>query len=149
MSKKETGMKKVNGGVAEAAKMLSGLDLKDQDRIMRELQKKDGKVADAIKQNLISIDDLIYITPAMLRDLIRSIPLNSFALALRAASPNVIQHILKNLTENNRKDLLEIYKGPPKSMNVIERARQDVLAILRAKVEKQEIVLNKKGEKLV
>ncbi|MBF0316115.1 MAG: hypothetical protein HQK52_22025 [Oligoflexia bacterium] len=147
MSKKE--MKKVNGGVAEAAKMLSGLDPKDQERIMRELRKQDAKVADAIKRNLITLEDLVYITPAMLRDFMRAIPLNAFALALRATSPEVVQHILKNLSENNRKDILEIYKGPPQSMSVIERARQDVLALLRAKVEREEIVLSKKGEKFV
>lgn len=133
----------MKGGVEEAAKMLSGLSLKEQEKIIKEMVRKDPSLTKKIQENLTTIEDLVYLTPNMIRDLLRELPLATLGLALRVASPEVCQHITKNVSQNIGNDLMAIYKGPPQSLSKVEEARQKLLDIVRAKIAKGEIIIDR------
>lgn len=137
------------GGVEEAAKMLAGLDRKGRENILEIIAVKDPQMAEALRKNMVTLDDLQFLTVKMLQELLREIDLNDLALALRIASSNLKQHILGNVSSSMRKDIEEILLGPPKSVSSVNEAADRVMNVVLKKIDKGELVINKNGEELV
>ena len=72
-----------NGGVKGAAKLLAGLDPVSRQRLFDELSKKDPKIVEILKKNMVSMEDLILLTVKMIQDLTREIQMKDLGMALR------------------------------------------------------------------
>ncbi len=136
-------MSKFKAGPLEAAKILSQLDLKSQKRLLEIIAEKDPKMAQFLKENTTTFNDLIFITPRMLSELLREISLKDLGLGLRLADNDLRNHILGNVSNSMRKELEEILLGPPQSVDKINESISKIMRIVRAKVEKGELVLKK------
>ncbi len=136
-------------GLKAAAQMLQRLDPKARERILDEIAKKDHRVYEHIKNNLVTFPDLIYLTPQMIRDLLREIPLEQLGLALRGSEKKLIDHFLVNMSQNNQVDVTDVLKGKPRPLSEVLEAQDKILAIVLVKIEKGQIVLNPEGDKLV
>lgn len=55
----------IKGGVKEAAKMLMALGPSAQKKLIEEIKLKDPKMAALLEANLVSMEDLQYLTPPM------------------------------------------------------------------------------------
>lgn len=137
------------GGVKEAAKMLSGLDMKAQERVLEDIAKKDPKMAEALRKNLITFDDLRYLTVKMLVELLQEIEVQDLALGMRVAGPELKDFVLKNVSKNIQKEIEDVLLGPPKAMSQVNQAIENVMNVVRNKVAKGQLVFNKDGETLV
>lgn len=137
------------GGVKEAAKMLMGLGPKAQKALLEDIRKRDPKMAALLDENLVSMEDLIYLTPSMLVGLLRDVNLETFGLALRTVDKTVSDKLLKMVSTGIRVEIEDGLKGAPKRVSEVEAAQAEVMDIVRKKIEMGQIVLNPDGDELV
>lgn len=143
-------MNKKIDGLKQAIEMLQGLDLNAQQSIIAEIARKDPEMAVKLKQNLITFDDLLYLTVAMMKRLLQDIELDVLGLALRGASKELTEHLLNMFSTNMRRDVEDILKGKPRSLNDVMEAQRKIMDVVHKLREKGEIILSKnKSEKYV
>tara|TARA_A100001015_G_scaffold300546_1_gene386088 strand:+ start:1272 stop:1703 length:432 start_codon:yes stop_codon:yes gene_type:complete len=138
-------MKKKMGGPDMAAEMLKGLDLEAQERILHKISEKDPLLADLIRKEMLKFEDLRYLTISMIQDLLRSVSGDLLGLAFRAASDELRNHFLNNISKNMKKDILDVLNGPLMPVQKVQEAQRKILDIVQTKINKGEIVISKKG----
>jgi flagellar motor switch protein FliG len=143
-------MKKKIDGLKQATEMLQGLDLTAQQSIIAEIARKDPEMAIKLKQNLVTFDDLQYLTVSMMKRLLHDIDLDVLGLALRGANKELSEHLLNMFSTNMRRDVEDILKGKPRSLTDVMEAQTKIMDVVHRLREKGEIVLSKeKSEKYV
>jgi flagellar motor switch protein FliG len=134
---------KFQGGVKEAAKMLAGLSKSAREKVLELISKKDPKMAETLHKSMYTFDDLQYLTPMMLIELLRSIKINDMGLALRISSPALKDHIMKNTPRGMRQEIEEILIGPPQLASKVEEAQERIMIVVREKIDKGQLIINK------
>jgi flagellar motor switch protein FliG len=134
---------KFQGGVKEAAKMLAGLSKSAREKVLEIISKKDPKMAETLHKSMYSFDDLQYLTPMMLIELLRSIKMSDMGLALRISSNELKDHIMKNTPRGMRQEMEELLLGPPQLASKVEEAQERIMVVVRAKIEKGQLIINK------
>lgn len=134
---------KFQGGVKEAAKMLAGLSKSAREKVLELISRKDPKMAETLHKSMYSFDDLQYLTPLMVIELLRSIKIPDMGLSLRIASPELKNHILKNSPRGIRTEIEEILMGPPQLASKVEDAQERIMTIVREKIDKGQLIINK------
>lgn len=142
-------MMKLKGGIKEAAKMLQGLDPKTRKTVIEQMIAMNPELAQEIKSQMVTFDDLKYLTPSMMRDLMRKINMDDLALALRATTPEVIQKILSLVSSNIRKDIEDVLKGKPQPLSKVQEAQTKVMDTVLEMVDRGELVLSPDDETYV
>ena len=137
------------GGVKEAAKMLSALGPTAQKKLLEEIRLKDPAMAQKLEDNLVSIEDLQYLTVSMLVGLLRDINLEEFGLALRTVPAEITEKIMSSVSTGIRLDIEDGLKGPPRRVSEVEAAQEKILKVLKDKINKGHIVINPNGDELV
>lgn len=141
---------KFQGGVKEAAKMLAGLTREAREKVLELISKKDPNMALALHKSMYTFDDLQYLTPVMLIELMREIKTADMGLALRISSGELKDFILKNIPRVMRQEIEEILKGPPQLASKVEEAQERIMEVVRRKIDKGQLIINKESsEKLV
>ncbi len=136
---------KFQGGVKEAAKMLAGLSKSAREKVLEIISKKDPVMAQTLHKSMYTLEDLQYLTPIMVIELVRSIKVPDLGLALRIASPELKNHFLKNTPRGIRQELEEILMGPPQLTSKVEEAQERIMAVVREKIDKGQLIINKDG----
>lgn len=134
---------KFQGGVKEAAKMLAGLSRSAREKVLEIISKKDPKMAETLHKSMYTFDDLQYLTPMMLIELLRTIKIPDMGLALRISSPVLKEHILKNSPRGMRQEMEEVLMGPPQLASKVEEAQERIMVIVREKIDKGQLIINK------
>lgn len=142
-------MGEFQGGIKGAAEMLAGLDLKSRQRVLEEIRSKDPNMAELLEKNMITFEDLVYLTPKMMVELLREIDLQKLALGLRLGSEKLKSHFLNNVSKGAREDIEDILMGPPQSVQKVEEAVEEVMEVVRAKVDRGELVLRDDSDEYV
>jgi len=143
-------MKKKIDGFKQAIQMLQGLDLASQQSLLAELARRDPEMAIKLKQNLITFDDLEFLTVDMMKRLLKDIPLDLFGLALRGANKQTVEHILNIFSRNMKQDIEEILKGKPRPLSEVLEAQNKIMKVVQELADKGEIILSKdKSERYV
>ena len=137
------------GGVKEAAKMLAGLGPAASKKLLEEIRQKDPQMAAQLEENLVTMEDLQYLTAAMLVGLLRDVNLEEFGLALRTIDQSIAQKLLDMVSTGIRLDIEDGLKGKPRKISEVEAAQAKILEIVRKKIEMGHIVLNPDGDELV
>jgi flagellar motor switch protein FliG len=103
-----------------------------------------------LKQNMVTFDDLQYLTVGMMKRLLQEIQLDDLGLALRGANKEVTQHLLNMFSTGMKRDIEDILKGKPRALSEVLEAQKKIMDVVLKLREKGEIVLSKdKSEKLV
>ena len=143
-------MKKKIDGLKQAVEMLQGLDLAAQQSLIAEIARKDPEMAIKLKQNLVTFDDLQYLTVSMMKRLLQEIDLDVLGLALRGANKDLSEHLLNMFSINMRRDVEDILKGKPRPLSEVLEAQKKIMDVVHRLREKGEIILSKdKSEKFV
>ena len=137
------------GGIKEAAKMLSGLDGAAQERVLEDIAKRDPDMAEKLRKNMITFEDLQFLTVKMLVELLQEIDLQDLALGLRIASKELKEYVLGNISNNMRKEIEEVLLGPPKSVSQVNQSIEKIMEIVRKKASKGQLIFNKNNEEMV
>ena len=132
-----------NGGVKGAAKLLAGLEPVSRQRLFEELIKKDPKIVEILKKNMVSMEDLILLTVKMIQELTREIQMKDLGMALRTEKEDLRDHFLNNVSKRMKEEVEEVLNGSPQPLAKVQEAQEKILSLIRAKIEKGEIVLSK------
>lgn len=135
-------------GVKEAARMIMSMGSAGK-ALLEDIRKKDPRMATQIEQNLVSLEDLQYLTPTMLVGLLRDVNLEEFGLALRGIDKSISDKILSEVSTGIRLDIEDGLKGAPQKLSKVEEAQSNILKVLRQKIDKGHIVINPDGDELV
>ena len=136
-------------GVKEAAKMLSGLDFENRERVLGIIAKQDPQMAEILKKYMVTLEDLQLLTVSMMQELLKEIDINKLGLALRIGTQELRSHFLNNVSSTIRKDIEDVLNGPPRPVSEVQQAAESILEVVRVKVDKGEIVLKSDDEVLV
>lgn len=143
-------MNKKIDGFKQAIEMLQGLDLAAQQSLIAEIARKDPEMAVKLKQNLVTFDDLQYITVTMMKRLLQDIQIDDLGLALRGANKELTNHLLNMFSTNMKRDIEDILKGKPRPLSEVLEAQNKIMSVVHRLREKGEIILSKdKSEKMV
>jgi flagellar motor switch protein FliG len=134
---------KFQGGVKEAAKMLAGLSRSAREKVLEIISKKDPNMAIALHKNMYTFEDLQYLTPLMLIELLREIKISDMGLSLRISSNELKDFIFKNSPRGIRQELEDILTGPPQLTSKVEEAQERIMNIVRVKLDKGQLIINK------
>lgn len=141
-------MVRING-FKEALSILSGLDSESAEKLLIKMAEKDPQLVEQLRKELVSLEDLIHITPKMLVELMREINIDDLALALRLASKELRQFFLQNLSKSMVSTINDVLEGEPRPKSKVLEAQDRVMQVVMRKVAKKEIILNKNGEEMV
>ena len=136
-------------GIKEAAKMLAGLDLQQREKILELIVKKDPQMAEVLRKNIVTLEDLKFATVKMLQEFLREISLQDLGLALRVASPEVQEHIRSSVSRSMREEIDFYLKGKPQPVANVQKAYQTVVDTMLTHVEQGKLVLKAGGEEYV
>jgi flagellar motor switch protein FliG len=137
------------GGIEEAAKMLSGLGHEQGEKLLNIIAEKNPAMADELRTNMVTLEDLKYLTVKMIQELLREIDLKDLGLALRIGSTELKEHFFKNVSKSICQELADVLQGPPQAVSKVQESADKILILVREKIAKGEIVLNPLGEELV
>ncbi len=141
--------KKIDG-LKVAIEMLQGLDLAAQQALLSDIARRDPEMAIRLKQNMVTFDDLQYLTVSMMKRLLQEINLDDLGLALRGSSKEVSNHLLGMFSTGMKRDIEDILKGKPRPLSEVLEAQKKIMDVVLKLRDKGEIVLSKdKSEKLV
>ena len=136
-------------GFKNASELLSKLSLSERERILKSISKTEPELAEALKKSFYQFDDLQYLTPKMLVELLRELDLGVLALALRGAKKETTGHILNNVSAGIKDELNETLLGPPRPIEHVTEAMDKVMVLVIEKIEKGQIVLSKDASETI
>lgn len=143
-------MNKKIDGFKQAIEMLQGLNLDQQQSVLADIARKDPEMAVRLKQNLVTFDDLRYLTVSMMKRLLQDISLDDLGLALRGASKELTDHLMEMFSSGMKRDINDVLMGKPRPLNEVMEAQKKIMDVVMKLREKGEIILSKeKSEKLV
>lgn len=142
-------MIKFDGGLEAAARMLAGLDPSSRARILQEITAKDPNMAMALKNAMVTFEDLALVTVKQLQELLREIKIADLALGLRAASKELKDHFYNTLPKSLCREIDEVLLGPPRPLEQVLEAQEKVLSVVRTKIDRGELVLSRHDEPMV
>lgn len=137
------------GGIKEAAKMLASLTTQERTRILADIAKRDPQRAEILKKEMVTLEDLKYITVKMLVELLREVKIEDLALALRLGSDDLKAHITSNVSSSMKEEINSILNTGPRPVSEVEESIEKVMQVVRKKLEKGELILSQDGEELV
>jgi flagellar motor switch protein FliG len=134
------------GGVKEVAEILNRVERGTEKTIMSNLEERDPELADEIARLMFTFDDIMYVDDAGIQKALREIEQKDLALALKSASEDVTNKILKNLSERARDMIREEieFLGPTRLKNV-EEAQQKMVAVIRRLEDAGELFIQGRG----
>lgn len=133
-------------GIKGALKVLEALDPESRDNIINLISEKDPNLAEELKSRLITLEDLQFISIKMLVSLTREINLSDLGLALRVSSEELKGFILGNISSGMKDEINQTLKGPLKAVSKVLEAQEKILKIVKDKVEKGELVIDKNSK---
>lgn len=136
-------------GPKAAADLLATLPAEARDKVIDEMRKQNPDMTEALLKMMITIEDLQFITPKMLQELLREIDLNDLAKSLRIASKELKNFLFKNISSTMRKDIEDVLLGPPLPVSKVQEAQEKIMIVVRKKVDKGELIINRGKDEYV
>jgi flagellar motor switch protein FliG len=136
-------------GAKLLAQILSRGDLTTERTVLGGLEDTDEPLAAEVRQLLVTFEDIAGLDERAVQLIIREADQKDLTLALGAASNDLKQHILSNMSPRAAQMLLDELEiqPPPQRRRVVEEAQDRVVAIVRRLLEEAgAIILPRAGE---
>ena len=137
---------KATGGVSFLVKVLNQVDRGVQKTIFDALEQSNPKLAEEVRANMFTFDDLIKLDDRSVQRVMRDVNRQDLALALKGAPDKIRDMILRNMSERARESLKEELDilGPQLARNVYA-AQRKIVDIVRSLEASEEIVVAGSG----
>ena len=137
----------VLGGIDTLVGILNQVDRTTEKNITESLQEQDYELAEKIKSCVFVFEDIITLDDVAIQRILRDVETKELALALKGASEEVANVIYKNQSKRAAASLKEDieYLGPVRLTDV-EKAQQQIVAVIRRLEDAQEIIISRGGE---
>lgn len=136
----------LSGGPAAVAKVLTVASGALEKAVIEAITQRNHELAQQISNLMFAFEDLKSLDGKSMQRILRDVDSKELALALKAASDDLRQHIMKNMSERAAGALTEEmeYLGPVRVKDV-EAAQTRIIAAVRTLEETGEIVLSGRG----
>jgi flagellar motor switch protein FliG len=134
-----------SGGPRAVAEIFNQLDTNLSDEILTQIGEQNAELMEAIRNKMFVFDDLLSVDANGVKELLARADRRQLTVALKGASEEVRQHLLKGMSQRGSAMLLEDMEalGPVKIKDV-EAAQQQVIAVVR-QLESEGVVSLKGG----
>lgn len=134
------------GGVHTLVEILNSVGRSTEKNIISMLEEKQPELADEIKANLFTFEDITSLERGDVQKVLREVDNDQLALALKGVSEDIKQFVFQNLSSRAVETLQEElqFMGPAR-LSAVEEAQQKVVAVIRRLDEVGEIYL-RRGE---
>lgn len=130
-------------GFKQALEMLQGLDQSAQTNVLAQIARKDPELAIRLKTHLITFEDLKYLTVDMMRSLLKEIDLEILGLALKTASPELVEFVSNMFSTSMKRDIEEVLKGRPRPLSEVLEAQVKIVEAMNRLHSDGTILLDK------
>lgn len=138
------------GGIKVAANILNFMDGGQDEVILGTIGEVDGELGVRIRDLMFVFDNLGEIDDRAMQAVLRDVPSDKLAIALRGADPKVKDKITSNMSQRAAEILVEDMEARgPVRLAEVEAAQKEILAIVRKMAESGEIQLSAKAETFV
>lgn len=129
------------GGIDKTAALLATMNATQREDLLEKLALTQPEVAEAIRAQLWTFEDLAKIQPADIEKILRKVAASDLELALRQASDTLKARIFKAMSERRAQDLKEaIALGKPTQLTKIEEAQRRIATLASNMIQDGEIV---------
>lgn len=135
----------VKGGIEQALELLSGMSLTERDSLLEIIATKDPTMATVLRNGLITLEDIRFLSIKMLQELLREISLDNLGLALRISSPELKSFVYTHVSSSMKRQLDDILLGPPKPVNQVLDAQDSIIQQMRKMVDKGQLIIDRSG----
>ncbi|MBX2986787.1 MAG: flagellar motor switch protein FliG [Bdellovibrionaceae bacterium] len=135
------------GGVQSLIDMFTGMDQEQANRMIEELEQRDPILADKIKKEMFTYEDLLRIPDRYFQTLLSKVDVKVLVLSLKTASEAIKNKVFSNMSKRaveNLKDELSGAKPVPRKD--VEEAKQQIVALALKLEADKEIQINRGGE---
>ena len=138
------------GGIPTVVEILNQVDRGTEKLILEELEKEDAQLAEMIRQQMFIFEDIVNLDNSSIQRVLRELENDDIALALKGASDEVKNRIMKNISKRAGEILKENmdYMGPVRLRDV-EEAQQKVVMVIRRLDESGEIIISRGGDDVI
>ncbi len=136
----------LSGGPAAVAKVLTLANTTTEKAILESITQRNHELAQQITNLMFAFEDLTTLDGKSMQRILRDVDSKELALALKAASEELRQHIMKNMSERAAAALVEEmeFMGPVRVKDV-EAAQTRIITAVRGLEEAGEIILGGRG----
>ena len=116
------------GGIRNAADLLNGMGQAASERALAQIRESDPELAKQIRENMFTFDDLMRLSDQTLQTILRAVPPEGMAPALRSASPEMRERIYANVSRKAAQFLRdEVENGPLVTRAEAQAAQRAIL----------------------
>ena len=135
------------GGVPTIVDILNRVDRGTEKLILEDLEKEDEELAEEIRMRMFIFEDVITLDDASIQRVIRELDSKDLAVALKGASEEVKNRVMKNVSRRAAEILQEDmdFMGPVR-LKEVEEAQQKIVGVIRRLDETGEIIISRGGE---
>jgi flagellar motor switch protein FliG len=146
LSGNAVGKKSIKGGVRTAAEILNFLGT-TQESVLESVRGHDAELAQKIMDEMFVFEDLLEIEDRGIQLILREVQSESLIVALKGASEELRDKILKNMSQRAAEMLREDLesKGPVK-LSEVEAEQKEILKIVRRLSDEGQVSIGGKGD---
>lgn len=135
------------GGVKQLVSVLNSTDNTSQKAIMDALDETHPELADEIKKNMFTFDDILRISDRDMPIIVRNVDPKDLPLALRGSSDDLLNKFLKGMSRSSGAQLREdVEIMGPQRLSAIEDAQQRIVAVIRRLEQAEDITIARGGK---
>ena len=132
------------GGIEAVATILNSTTRQAENSIMEALRERDPELALQIKALMFVFDDLVNVSDRDMQRILIDVDQKDLALALKAASPELSEKLLKNVSERAAEMIKEeVDLLGPARVSDVEEAQRRIVEAAQQLEEQEEIVLSR------
>ncbi|MCK5882446.1 MAG: hypothetical protein KAG61_02065 [Bacteriovoracaceae bacterium] len=132
-------------GLQAAIELLSGLPIDERDNLLDIMAAKDPLMVEVLRNGLVTLEDIQFLTVKMLQELFREINMSDMALALRISSPDLKAHIYSQISSSMKKSIDDTLLGPLKPVNLVQEAQARIIATMREMINNGRLIIDRSG----
>jgi flagellar motor switch protein FliG len=134
------------GGVKTAAEILNMMGGAIETSVLDFVREADGDLAQKIMDNMFTFDDLEKLDDSAIQTLLKEVQSESLIVALKGATPEMREKILKNMSKRAAETLREdLDSRGPVRVSEVEAEQKEMLKIVRRLADEGQIVLGGGG----
>jgi flagellar motor switch protein FliG len=135
------------GGPKIAAEMLNGLGTSLETEVLDSVRETDEELAQSIQDQMFTFDDMIKLEDRAIQTVLREVASEGLVIALKGATAEVREKILKNMSQRAAEALREdLESRGPVRVSDVEAQQKEVLKVIRRLSDSGEISLGGGGE---
>lgn len=135
------------GGTKVAAEILNGVGSKLEGEMLESIRESDEILAQAIQDQMFTFDDLGKLDDRAIQAVLREVAGDSLVIALKGASEDIRQKVLRNMSQRAAEGLREdLESRGPVRLSDVDAQQKDILRIIRRLADAGEIAIGAGAE---